>query len=128
MSSIISIKQRGNFNRTRKYFERLNNSTQLIDLKKYGEEGVEALRNATPVNTGLTASSWHYKIEKSRNRVGISWYNTNVQNGMNIALLIQYGHGTRSGAIVYGVDYINPALKPIFDKMAKEIWAEVTKI
>ncbi len=123
----ITVKQRGSFDKTKRYFERLSNSTQLIDLKKYGAEGVRALASNTPVDTGLTASSWEYEIQKTKNSIMIGWYNTNTHDGYNVALLIQYGHGTKNGGYVSGIDYINPSLKPIFEKMSKEIWAEVTK-
>ena len=94
-------------------------------LDKYGKRGVDALRSATPIDSGLTADSWEYEIEKTANGYGISWNNTNVNKGVKIALLLQYGHGTGTGGFVQGVDYINPALTPIFDELANAAWNEV---
>lgn len=96
-------------------------------LDQYGAKGVAALSAATPVRSGETANSWDYKIEQSGQRYSISWTNSNINNGVNIALIIQLGHGTGTGGYVQGVDYINPALRPIFDQMAEEAWQEVTK-
>lgn len=96
-------------------------------LNRTGQMGVEALRQATPVYTGRTANSWTYKIIKTKGVSKVEWYNTDVENGCNVAILLQYGHGTRGGTYVEGIDYINPALKPIFDTMADYLWKEVTK-
>ena len=97
-----------------------------ISLDSYGVKGVEALRNATPKDTGLTANSWSYKIEKSNNNITISFENSNINDGVPIAIILQYGHGTRNGGWVEGYDYINPAIRPIFDELAKAAWKEVT--
>ena len=97
------------------------------DLDKYGREGVAALSSATPVDTGLTANSWHYKIEQRSGSVSIVFYNSNIQNGVPIAIILQYGHGTRNGGWVQGRDYINPAIQPVFDKITEDAWREVTK-
>ena len=97
-------------------------------FRKYGREGVAALASATPVDTGRTANSWHYKIEQKQGSVSISFYNTNIQNGVPIAVILQYGHATRNGGWVQGRDYINPAIQPIFDKIADAAWKEVTKL
>ena len=99
----------------------------LSILDRYGKEGVRALSQATPTDTGLTAISWSYKVETSRSGAKITWYNTNIQNGVPIALILQYGHGTGTGGYVEGRDYINPAIQPIFDKLAEEAWREVTR-
>lgn len=96
-------------------------------LNGIGELGVKALEEATPKDTGLTASSWKYSIKKTKKDIIISWYNTNIQNGVNIAAIIQYGHGTSSGIYIEGIDYINPALEPIFGKMVERCWKEVTR-
>lgn len=96
-------------------------------FEKYGKQGVAALASATPVDSGKTANSWSYKIENNRGSISISFFNSNIQNGVPIAIIIQYGHGTRNGGWVQGRDYINPAIQPIFDQMTKEIWREVTK-
>lgn len=97
----------------------------LGNLDKYGKEGVEALAMATPIDTGETAASWVYTIERTNGSASIVWSNTHVVNGLNIAVLLQYGHGTRQGGYVVGRDYINPAIQPIFDKIAKNAWKEV---
>ena len=94
-------------------------------LDRYGQMGVNALASATPVDTGLTAQSWKYRIVKTRGRYTIEWYNTNVHNGSNVAILIQYGHGTGTGGFVQGRDYINPATRPIFDQIADDVWRKV---
>ena len=99
-----------------------------MDLDKYGREGVKALESATPVDTGLTARSWYYEIKKTNGSVSISFYNSNIQNGIPIAIILQYGHGTGTGGWVEGRDYINPAIQPIFDKIAEKAWKEVTKV
>lgn len=96
-------------------------------LDKYGAQGVAALAAATPIRTGETAGSWNYEVERSGNRYSIVWKNDNINNGVNIALILQLGHGTGTGGYVQGVDYINPALQPIFDQLAEEAWQEVTK-
>lgn len=95
-------------------------------LKKYGEQGVKALSEATPKDTGKTAASWSYKISNTSKGFKLDWTNSNTNQGVNIALIIQYGHGTSTGAYVQGRDYINPALKPIFDEIANAVWKEVT--
>lgn len=94
-------------------------------LNKYGQRGVEALSHATPVDTGKTAASWSYEIQESDNSIEIIWSNSNVNKGLNIAILLQYGHGTRNGGYVVGRDYINPALQPLFDELADKAWEEV---
>ena len=95
-------------------------------LSHYGDEGVIALRNATPVDSGLTADSWYYEIENTKDGLSIHWNNRNVNKGVNIAVIVQFGHGTRNGGYVVGRDYINPALKPIFDEIADKAWREVS--
>lgn len=98
----------------------------LENLNRYGQEGVDALTAATPRDTGTTAESWSYEIKRTNNSVTIYWNNSNAPYGVPVAVLIQYGHATRNGGYVQGIDYINPALKPIFEKMAENIWREVT--
>ena len=117
---MITFRQKGDFSKLTRFLER--------DLDKYGREGVAALASATPVDTGRTANSWHYKIEQKQSSVSISFYNTNIQNGVPIAVILQYGHATRNGGWVQGRDYINPAIQPIFDKIADAAWKEVTKL
>ena len=124
---MISFRQKGDFAKLTRYLERVKNTAKIGDLDKYGKEGVAALSSATPVDTGLTASSWYYKIERSNGSVAITFFNSNIQNGVPIAIILQYGHGTRNGGFVQGRDYINPAIQPIFDKIVESAWKEVTK-
>ena len=125
---MISFRQKGNFSKLTGFLERAKNVVHLGSLDKYGREGVEALALATPVDSGLTASSWYYKIVNQNRSVTITFYNDNIQNGVSIAIILQYGHGTRNGGWVQGKDYINPAIRPIFDRIANEAWREVTKL
>lgn len=125
---MITFRQKGNFSKLNRYFERVKEVVKVGDLDRIGREGVQALSSATPRDTGLTATSWEYLIERSSNRVSIKFDNTNIQNGVPIAIILQYGHGTRNGGYVQGRDYINPAIQPIFDKLAKDAWEEVTKL
>lgn len=123
---MISVRQRGDFKNTEKLLKKSFGRNYIHILDKYGQQGVSALSAATPVDTGLTAGSWSYKIFQNENGISIVWENSNVQKGWaNIAILLQYGHGTRNGGYVSGRDYINPALKPIFDEMADAAWKEV---
>ncbi len=124
---MIRFKHRGNFNKLQKFFFRMTNRDYLTILSEYGRKGVEALASSTPVDTGKTADSWEYTIETSSNRTTISWSNSNENQGYNIALMLQYGHGTKNGGYVKGIDYINPTIKPIFEAMASELWKEVTR-
>ncbi len=124
---MISIRQKGNFEKTEKFLKRSLGRNYMTILDKYALEGVAALSAITPVDTGLTASSWYYDIIQNEDGYSIVWKNANVQNGLNVAVLLQYGHATRNGGYVQGIDYINPALKPIFQKLADAAWMEVTK-
>ena len=109
-----------------RYLERLKEVAKVGILNKYGREGVALLSAATPVDTGLTAKSWFYKIEdREHGGVSLSFYNSNIQKGIPIAIILQYGHGTGGGGYVEGIDYINPALRPLFEKIADEVWKEV---
>lgn len=125
---MITINQKGNFEKLTKYL--IKNRIVKIDpiLQKYGSQGVAALQAATPKDTGLTASSWYYEIERSSGSVSIAFYNSNIQNGIPIAIILQLGHGTGTGGWVQGRDYINPALQPIFDNIAEQAWKEVTTV
>ncbi len=125
---MITFKHKGDFSKTMKFLERAKSSLKLGMLDKYGKEGVAALSAATPVDTGLTASSWDYEIKNTQGSTTITFTNSNIQNGVPIAIILQYGHGTRNGGWVQGRDYINPAIQPVFDKMAKGAWEEVTKV
>lgn len=124
---MISFKHTGDFSKTTKFLERAKRGDYLKVLDKYGKEGVKALSSATPVDSGTTANSWSYKIEKGNSSAKISFLNSNVNKGVPIAIILQYGHGTRNGGYVQGRDYINPAIQPIFDRIAYEAWKEVTK-
>lgn len=125
---MIGFRQKGDFSKTTKMLKRMNTSTIIKSLEKYAREGVVALASATPVDTGLTASSWYYKIKYEQNAISILFCNSNIQNGIPIAIILQYGHGTRNGGWVQGRDYINPAIQPIFDKLVQQAWGEVTKL
>lgn len=122
---LIEIKHVGSFKNTLSFLGKLQNFNPEKALKKYGELGVKALQEATPKDTGYTASCWDYKIIRKNNGVSLIWTNSNVVNGVPIAIIIQYGHATRNGGYVTGIDYINPALKPVFERISKEIWKEV---
>ena len=125
---MIKFRQKGDFSKLTHYLEKVKEIVKLGDLDKYGREGVAALASATPVDTGLTASSWRYEIQHGNGSVSIAFYNDNIQNGVPIAIILQYGHGTRNGGYVQGRDYINPAIKPIFDKITEDAWKEVTRL
>ena len=125
---LISFTQRGDFSKTRKFFNRLLNADYLNAIEKYAQRGVAALSAATPVKTGKTASSWEYIITHTLFTTKIEWVNTNIVGGTNVAILLQYGHGTKNGGYVIGRDYINPAVQPLMDQMANDAWKEVTKL
>ena len=127
---MISFRQKGDFSKLTRFLEKAKNAVKIGDLDHYGKEGVAALASATPVDSGLTARSWYYEIHRDNNKgsVSITFNNKNIQNGVPIAIILQYGHGTRNGGWVQGRDYINPAIQPIFDKIAEDAWKEVTKL
>lgn len=125
---MISFRQRGDFSKLSRYLERAKNAVKLGDLDKYGRAGVAALASATPVDSGETANSWYYEIVRTANSVAIEFHNSNIQNGVPIAVILQYGHGTGTGGWVQGRDYINPAIQPIFDNIANDAWREVTRL
>lgn len=125
---MIKINQKGDFSKLTTYLVSLKKAVTPKMLEQYGKAGVAALAVATPYDTGLTANSWYYKIEIKDGMATISFNNSNIQNGVPIAIILQYGHGTRNGGWVEGRDYINPALQPIFDKLADDAWREVTKL
>lgn len=125
---MISFRHQGDFSKLTSFLERAKQAVKIGNLDKYGREGVKALESTTPVDTGLTAKSWSYKIENKNGTVTLSFHNSNIQNGVPIAVILQYGHGTRNGGWVEGRDYINPAIQPIFDKIADDAWREVTKL
>ena len=125
---MISFKQKGDFRKFSRYLERVKGAARVGILDKYGSEGVKALSAATPVESGKTASSWYYEIKRSDGSVKLEFLNSNVNNGVPIAIILQYGHGTNNGGWVEGRDYINPAIRPIFDKIAENAWREVTNL
>lgn len=124
---MVEFKQKGDFAKLNRYLERMREVAKIGDLDKYGKEGVAALSAATPIDTGKTANSWSYKINRQNGSVSIDFYNSNFSNGVPIAIVLQYGHATNNGGWVQGRDYINPAIQPIFDKIAKNAWKEVTE-
>lgn len=122
---MIRFGHRGNFKHTEQFFKQAQKISYMDILRKYGQAGVDALSSATPKETGVTAKSWSYEIVPSKRGYSIFWNNSNVQDGVNIALILQYGHGTGTGGYVRGIDYVNPALRPIFTAMANDAWEEV---
>lgn len=125
---MITFRQKGDFSKATSYLEKLREKARLGVLDKYGREGVAALSSATPKDTGLTAASWFYTIERSSDSIAIVFNNSNRNKGVMIAIILQYGHGTGTGGWVQGRDYINPAIQPVFDKIAEQVWKEVTSI
>ena len=127
--SILSIESKGDYEKTLSWLKRIKFEKLMGKLQEYGEQGVNALANATPRRTGLTASSWSYEIEQTPTTIKITWTNSNLaREAIPIALLIQLGHGTRTGGYVQGIDYINPALKPIFEEITNNVWKEITQL
>ena len=125
---MITFKHKGDFSNLTRFLERAKEAVHMGDLDKYGRAGVEALASATPVDSGETANSWYYEITNSKGSAKITFNNSNIQNGVPIAIILQYGHGTGTGGWVEGRDYINPAIQPIFDEIANNAWREVTKL
>ena len=121
---MIGITSRGDHKKSSDFLKRMLTGDIYSDFNRYGEMGVRALASATPVDSSLTAKSWRYRIIKGRQPT-IEWYNTNVVSGTSVAILIQYGHGTGTGGYVVGRDYINPAMRPIFDQIADDVWKKV---
>ena len=124
----ISFKQKGNFEKTTKYLKKMMKAFEKGVFDKYGQKGVSELKKYTPIDTGTTAASWSYQIVKNDSEVVLEFVNDNINDGVSIALILQYGHGTGTGGYVEGVDYINPALKPVFESMVAEIWKEVITV
>jgi len=125
---MVTFRQKGDFSKATRFLEKAKELVHLGDLDKYGRAGVAALASATPVDSGLTASSWYYEIKNQNGVASISFLNSNIQDGVPIAIILQYGHGTGTGGWVEGRDYINPAIQPIFDQIAKQAWEEVKRL
>lgn len=125
---MIKFRHRGDLSKTTRYLQRVSKGSYLKILDKYAREGVTALASATPIESGRTASSWSYEISINSGSATITFHNSNIQNGVPIAIILQYGHGTGTGGWVEGRDYINPAIQPIFDKITNDAWREVTKL
>lgn len=125
---MITFRQKGDFSKLSRYLEKVKEAAKVGILDKYGQAGVAALSSATPVESGLTAQSWYYEIEHTKSSAVIRFLNSNVNKGVPIAIILQYGHGTGTGGWVEGRDYINPAIQPIFDNIAEDAWKEVTKL
>ena len=125
---MITFNQKGDFSKLSSYLERVKNVIKIGNLDRFGREGVSALSSATPRDSGETANSWYYKINREKDSVSITFHNSHVNKGVNIAVILQYGHGTRNGGYVEGIDYINPAIRPIFERIAEDAWKEVTRV
>lgn len=125
---MIVFKHKGDFSKITRYLEKAKKNANIRNLDRYAKAGVEALSAATPVDTGLTSRSWYYEIENQNGRIRISFCNSNIVNHVPIAIILQYGHATRNGGWVEGRDYINPAIQPIFDELAKNAWKEVSDV
>lgn len=123
----IKFNHKGNFNKAEKFFNRVLRRDYLNILDRYGQRGVEILQQVTPTDSGTTADSWNYGIEQGDGKVTVYWTNSNENNGVNIAILLMYGHATQNGSYIQGFDFVNPALRPIFKQMAYESWKEVTR-
>ena len=128
MSKVLTIRQKGDFKKSLTFFTNLRKWSVRSILEKYGALGVQRLADATPKATGKTAASWSYEIKMDKSGAVLCWKNSNIVDGVPIAVILQYGHGTRNGAYVQGVDYINPAIVPIFDALADELWKEVKSL
>ena len=124
---MIKFRHKGDFSKTSRYLKRMQNVARLDVLDRYGREGVAALASATPIESGETAQAWSYEVHRSPGSVTLTFNNSNIQNGVPIAIILQYGHGTGTGGWVQGREYINPAVQPVFDKIVNELWKEVTK-
>lgn len=123
--NLIRITSKGDFSNTFRFLNKMSKFEINKILEKYGQMGVNALSDATPVDSGATASSWGYEISLKKEGATIHWTNTHQNKGVYIAVILQYGHGTGTGGYVQGRDYINPAIRPVFDKIAEEAWMEV---
>lgn len=128
MVDFITVKQKGEYKKLIRFLNRAKDAVRLSNLDKYGQAGVEALKSTTPKDTGLTSRSWYYKIDRTDGAVKIAFHNSNIQNGVVVAIILQYGHAAKNGAWIEGIDYINPAIKPIMEQITNEAWKEVTRL
>lgn len=124
---MIIIESQGDWRPTKNWMARMLKLDLALIMNQFGKEGVEALRRSTPSSSGETAAAWNYEVKRTGNSWKITWTNAHVNKGVNIAVILQYGHGTRNGGYVTGRDYINPAIRPVFDKIAQKAWKEVTR-
>lgn len=124
---MISLSSSGSFDKTERALKRMKSGDAFKILDRYGQMGVDALASSTPAKSSLTATSWSYRVTHKKGRWAITWNNTNIVDNVQIAVILQYGHATRNGGWVEGIDYINPALRPLFDKLAEDVWKEVTR-
>lgn len=124
---MIRFRQKGDFSKSELFLKRSKELNYEEILGPYAKQGVAALASATPVDSGKTASSWDYEIHKTSRGVNIYWTNSNINDGVSVAVILQYGHGTGWGGYVQGRDYINPSIRPVFDEIANAAWKEVTK-
>lgn len=122
---MVTFKLKNNFEKTSRYFKKLQSKDFRSLLEQYAKEGVDALAAATPIDSGKTASCWGYEISVNNNGIKISWTNSNVNKGVQIAIILQYGHGTGTGGYVAGRDYINPAIRPVFDRISEAVAKEL---
>lgn len=125
---MITLTSKGDYSKVTRYLEKLPEAARVKVLEKYGTKGVAALSAATPIDTGLASSSWHYEVERGAGYARITFMNSDVENGFPVAIMLQYGHGTGTGGWVEGRDYINPAIQPVFDELVEEAWREVTSL
>jgi len=125
---MIRIRHKGDFSKTTRFLQKAQKVIKPGDLDKYGQEGVAALRSATPIRSGETADSWYYNVEQGGGTIKLNFLNSHINKGVSIAIILQYGHGTGTGGYVQGRDYINPAIQPVFDRIANEMWREVTSL
>lgn len=125
---MISLRHKGNYEKLTGFLEKSKEFFHLGILDEYGRKGVSILRSATPKDTGLTSTSWSYEISHKKNTVSLIFKNSNIQNGVPIAIILQYGHATRNGGWVEGIDYINPVIQPMFEELANEAWKEVKRV
>lgn len=122
----VTLKNKGGFSKITRFFDRVSKEDIYASMEKLGKIGVDALISATPSDSGETASSWGYEIQKERGKTSLAWTNSNVVDGVPVVILIQYGHATGTGGYVSGVDFINPAIRPIFDEIADTVWDDIT--